>query len=232
MGRHHIRRLLFIAVYDGNILGTSFRYIRAKTGYLGGIDVHDDLQHLLGHVCQPSYGRHCQIVCRSLQRKWYEYLFCSNFGLKMTDSVSVGIIRTMVAEMVPEKELQPRAFSVMPLVWSLGSILGPSFGGFFAKPAENMPGLFGNNKFLKKFPFVLPNLIASGFFLIGLAVGILFLKVSNSCYSVQLPNASIIPSGGWELTIGAGNSGNKAAQDRLWSRGWRCPRFLFQKALS
>ena len=30
---------------------------------------------------------------------------------------NVGIIRTTVAEMVPFKELQPRAFSLMPLVW-------------------------------------------------------------------------------------------------------------------
>jgi len=29
---------------------------------------------------------------------------------------NVGIIRTAVAEMVPQKSLQPRAFSVMPLV--------------------------------------------------------------------------------------------------------------------
>lgn len=32
-------------------------------------------------------------------------------------SGNVGIIRTAVAEMVPQKELQPRAFSVMPLIW-------------------------------------------------------------------------------------------------------------------
>lgn len=32
-------------------------------------------------------------------------------------SGNVGITRTMVAEMVPQRELQPRAFSVMPLVW-------------------------------------------------------------------------------------------------------------------
>ncbi|KAH8646488.1 major facilitator superfamily domain-containing protein [Tricladium varicosporioides] len=89
---------------------------------------------------------------------------------------NVGIIRTMVAEMVPEKELQPRAFSIMPLVWSLGSIFGPSFGGFFAKPAENLPGLFGNNKFLIKFPFALPNIVASVFFLTGITTGFLFLK--------------------------------------------------------
>ncbi|TVY35990.1 putative membrane protein, partial [Lachnellula occidentalis] len=89
---------------------------------------------------------------------------------------NVGIIRTMVAEMVPEKELQPRAFSIMPLVWSLGSIFGPSFGGFFAKPAENFPGLFGNSKFLIKFPFLLPNIVASALFMVGISTGILFLK--------------------------------------------------------
>ena len=37
---------------------------------------------------------------------------------------NVGIIRTTVAEMVPYKELQPRAFSLMPLVWNIGSIFG------------------------------------------------------------------------------------------------------------
>ncbi|KAL3425326.1 MFS transporter [Phlyctema vagabunda] len=89
---------------------------------------------------------------------------------------NVGIIRTMVAEMVTEKELQPRAFSIMPLVWSLGSIFGPSFGGFFAKPVENLPGLFGNSKFLARFPFALPNLVASVFFMVGITTGILFLK--------------------------------------------------------
>ncbi|KAG9229624.1 major facilitator superfamily domain-containing protein [Amylocarpus encephaloides] len=89
---------------------------------------------------------------------------------------NVGIIRTMVAEMVPEKELQPRAFSIMPLVWSLGSIFGPSFGGFLANPARTMPNLFENNKFLIKFPFVLPNLVTGAVFFMGIITGFLFLK--------------------------------------------------------
>lgn len=38
--------------------------------------------------------------------------------------IFTGIIRTVVAEMVPQKVLQPRAFSIMPLVWTIGSILG------------------------------------------------------------------------------------------------------------
>lgn len=75
----------------------------------------------------------------------------------------------------------------MPLVWSLGSIFGPSFGGFFAKPVENLPGLFGNNEFLAKFPFALPNIVASALFLIGITTGFLYLKARNSpttpCFS-------------------------------------------------
>ncbi|KAI1454553.1 MFS general substrate transporter [Annulohypoxylon moriforme] len=89
---------------------------------------------------------------------------------------NVGIIRTMVAEMVTEKELQPKAFSVMPLVWSVGSVFGPAFGGLFAKPAEQWPGVFGNSTFFKKYPFAFPNLIGSIFFLISLSTAMLFLK--------------------------------------------------------
>ena len=89
---------------------------------------------------------------------------------------NVGIMRTMVAEMVPEKSLQPRAFSVMPLVWAVGSTIGPAFGGMFAKPTEKFPSLFEGNRFFTKFPFALPNLMAGVFFTMGLAFAIFFLK--------------------------------------------------------
>lgn len=89
---------------------------------------------------------------------------------------NVGIIRTMVAEIVPERELQPRAFSIMPMVWTLGSIFGPAFGGALARPAEQHPGLFGDSVFLRRFPFALPNLLSAIFFIVGITTGILFLQ--------------------------------------------------------
>ncbi|KAK3330179.1 major facilitator superfamily domain-containing protein [Apodospora peruviana] len=89
---------------------------------------------------------------------------------------NVGILRTMVAELVPEKELQPRAFSLMPLVWSVGSVFGPAFGGFFAKPTERYPGLFGHIEYFKRFPFALPNLMACCIFFVSLMTGLLFLR--------------------------------------------------------
>lgn len=95
---------------------------------------------------------------------------------------NVGIIRTTVAEMVPWKELQPRAFSVMPLVWNLGSICGPALGGALANPNHIQPGqaLPDNPSFLDGFPYALPNLVAASIFLIGITIGLLFLDVSMS----------------------------------------------------
>ncbi|MCJ1382961.1 hypothetical protein MMC17_006074 [Xylographa soralifera] len=89
---------------------------------------------------------------------------------------TVGIIRTTVAEMVPQKILQPRAFSVMPLVWTIGSIFGPILGGALAKPASRYPEIFGTKGFFIDFPFALPNMVASALFVIGLSTGLLFLK--------------------------------------------------------
>ncbi|KAL4922754.1 major facilitator superfamily domain-containing protein [Aspergillus aurantiobrunneus] len=88
---------------------------------------------------------------------------------------NVGIIRTMVAEMIQDKELQPQAFSIMPMVWTIGSIFGPSFGGSLARPADKYPEVFGNSRFLKVYPFILPNIVCAVFFIIGISTGYLFL---------------------------------------------------------
>ena len=88
---------------------------------------------------------------------------------------NIGIIRTAVAELVPQKELQPRAFSIMPLVWNVGSVFGPSVGGSLVHPVERYPEVFGKFKLLRRYPFALPNLLISLLFLCGIAAGILFL---------------------------------------------------------
>lgn len=90
---------------------------------------------------------------------------------------NVGMLRTSVAEMVPWKELQPRAFSIMPLVWNVGSILGPSIGGALANPYNVKPGdQKPNAGLLEMFPYALPNIVGAVFFAIGIITGILFLE--------------------------------------------------------
>lgn len=99
-------------------------------------------------------------------------------ALQGAGSGNVGILRTCVAELCPWKELQPRAFSVMPMVYSVGSVIGPMIGGNFANPLGRKAGEKASlrDEFLWKFPYVLPNLISGSLFLIGIVVGVLFLE--------------------------------------------------------
>lgn len=54
-------------------------------------------------------------------------------------------------------------------------------GGGLADPVTNHPNWFGREPpvFFKKFPFALPNIVASVFFVVGLTTGILFLDVGS-----------------------------------------------------
>jgi MFS family permease len=87
------------------------------------------------------YGRKPMIVCGLLGTVSATLVF--GFSTSFTQALlartgagllngNVGVIRTMVAEMVVERAHQAKAFSVMPVVWSLGSILGPILGGAYS----------------------------------------------------------------------------------------------------
>ncbi|OQU95513.1 hypothetical protein CLAIMM_01702 [Cladophialophora immunda] len=90
---------------------------------------------------------------------------------------NVGVLQTTVAELVTKKEHQPRAYSIMPVVWSIGSIIGPSIGGALAMPCESLG--FRRGGLFDKFPFLLPNLVCVAVLLCGIAVGILFLEETH-----------------------------------------------------
>jgi MFS family permease len=89
---------------------------------------------------------------------------------------NVGIVRTMVAELCPWKELQPRAFSIMPVVYTIGTVVGPAIGGTLANPLRRPPGDHTDGQFLWRFPYALPNMVIAGVFLSGIAIGILFMQ--------------------------------------------------------
>ncbi|KAJ4299955.1 Dipeptidyl-peptidase 5 [Kalmusia sp. IMI 367209] len=92
---------------------------------------------------------------------------------------NVGILRTTVAELCPWKELQPRAFSIMPLVYTVAAIFGPTLGGSLSNPLRVDPRKPRGSKFLERFPYSPPNLVAASFFTIGIITGWLFLKESS-----------------------------------------------------
>ncbi|KAJ5649031.1 uncharacterized protein N7484_002754 [Penicillium longicatenatum] len=92
---------------------------------------------------------------------------------------NIGVLQTTVAEIVTVKEHQPRAYSIMPFMWCLGSIIGPAMGGALAQPCDNYPGLFQRNTLFDRFPFLLPNLVCIVVLICGIIIGFLFLEETH-----------------------------------------------------
>ncbi|KAJ4418716.1 hypothetical protein N0V82_005388 [Gnomoniopsis sp. IMI 355080] len=81
---------------------------------------------------------------------------------------NVGVLRTMISELVREKKYQQRAFVLLPMTFNIGVIIGPILGGLLADPASSYPNVFGNVGLFRRLPYALPNFV-SAFFLLSAA---------------------------------------------------------------
>lgn len=140
---------------------------------------------LIWGAASDHYGRKPVILLGLFNTMWTMLLwgFSTNLPMALTARAlqglgngNVGILRTTVAELCPWKELQPRAFSVMPLVYTVGAIFGPTLGGALSNPLRIDPRQPRGDAFLERFPYCLPNIVAAVFFSIGIVVGWLFLQ--------------------------------------------------------
>lgn len=67
-----------------------------------------------------------------------------------------------------EKKYQTKAFLLMPIMFNVGALLGPLFGGWLQDPVHTFPDVFGPGSrlggvdgvgWMLKFPYALPNLL-------------------------------------------------------------------------
>jgi MFS family permease len=147
---------------------------------------------LIWGAASDHYGRKPIILLGLFNTMWTMLLwgFSTNLPMAMTARAlqglgngNVGILRTTVAELCPWKELQPRAFSVMPLVYTIGAIFGPTLGGALSNPLRLDPRSPSGDSLLERFPYCLPNLVAAVFFAVGIVVGWLFLQETLESWS-------------------------------------------------
>lgn len=102
---------------------------------------------------------------------------------------NVGVMRTMISEIIKEKKYQARAFLLLPMTFNIGVILGPILGGVLADPVGSYPGLFGPGSaiggkngvwWMTQWPYALPNLVSAVFLCCSmLAVTLLLEEVST-----------------------------------------------------
>ncbi|KAE9978816.1 hypothetical protein BLS_000283 [Venturia inaequalis] len=88
---------------------------------------------------------------------------------------NVGVIQTMVGELVTNPKHEPKAYAIMPFVWSVGTIVGPAIGGYFAEPVDNFPSMFSRNGLFASFPYLLPNLLCASLLLASIVAAYFFL---------------------------------------------------------
>ncbi|KAI8393986.1 major facilitator superfamily domain-containing protein [Radiomyces spectabilis] len=95
---------------------------------------------------------------------------------------NIGVLKSMVSELTMQHapHQRARAFSLLPLMFGLGSIIGPMLGGFLSKPVEHYPAIFGRGGFLTDFlteyPYFLPCFISAVICAFGLVFGMFYLE--------------------------------------------------------
>ncbi|KAI1409928.1 MFS general substrate transporter [Hypoxylon sp. FL1857] len=98
---------------------------------------------------------------------------------------TVGIIRTMIAEITVERKYQSRAFLILPISFSVANTLGPLMGGLLADPATTLPGLFGEGaiwgfSWIREYPYALPSVLNAVTLTVTTLIVFFFLEETSS----------------------------------------------------
>ncbi|KAG1184051.1 hypothetical protein G6F36_007988 [Rhizopus arrhizus] len=102
---------------------------------------------------------------------------------------NIGVLKSMVSELTTDHlpHQRARAFSLLPLMYGLGSIIGPMLGGFLSHPVKNYPSVFGHlgylTEFLIEYPYFLPCFISAFICILGLVFGFFFLEETHPAYA-------------------------------------------------
>lgn len=89
---------------------------------------------------------------------------------------NIGVMRTMISEIVKEKRYLSRAFLLLPMTFNIGVIIGPLLGGMLADPVGSYPDIFGPGgsiggkdgvRWLMRWPYALPNVVNAGFLVLS-----------------------------------------------------------------
>ncbi|KAK2046020.1 major facilitator superfamily transporter [Colletotrichum somersetense] len=144
---------------------------------------------------------------------------------------NVGVLRTMISEIVREKKFQARAFILLPMTFNIGVIIGPILGGILSDPAGSYPSLFGNVEFFKTYPYATPNLLSAVFLSCAALFVWLCLEETHEALREQGPDLGSRVGARVSSLVrrflarargrgrGPGNTGDEAAQTPLLHSG-------------
>ncbi|KAH9030854.1 MFS general substrate transporter [Lactarius deliciosus] len=86
----------------------------------------------------------------------------------------VGVVNSMTAELTDETNVA-QGFSMLPVAWSLGHVIGPLVGGILSRPQDRWPHFF-SHPFWADYPYFLPCLVAATFTCLSFIITGLYLE--------------------------------------------------------
>jgi len=86
----------------------------------------------------------------------------------------IGATKSMIAELTDETNVA-RGFSMPPVAWSIGYMIGPLIGGILSRPQDRWSHTF-SHPFWADYPYFLPCLVAATFTCISFVITALYLK--------------------------------------------------------
>lgn len=90
-------------------------------------------------------------------------------------NANVSVLKSVLGELTDSTN-NARAFSLLPIMYGCGAIIGPWLGGSFSHPVEAFPSIFGGSSFLAKYPYYLPCGLSSLYILFAMVIGFLYLE--------------------------------------------------------
>ncbi|KAG2361529.1 major facilitator superfamily domain-containing protein [Suillus spraguei] len=91
---------------------------------------------------------------------------------------NIGIMKTVMGELTDSTNMA-QGFALLPMVWAIGSSVGPLIGGMLARPHDHWPRSF-TNPFWRKYPYFLPCAVSASMLLLAFFMLLSFLEETLS----------------------------------------------------
>lgn len=92
---------------------------------------------------------------------------------------NIGVIQTMVGELVKNPSHEVKANAVMPFIFNIGTIAGPAIGGILANPVKGFPSVFPKGGFFDEYPWALPNIVCATIMLFSIILSYFYLMETH-----------------------------------------------------
>ncbi|KAI1423424.1 major facilitator superfamily domain-containing protein [Xylaria sp. FL1777] len=122
---------------------------------------------------------------------------------------TVGVVRTMMSEVIRHKRHQSRAFLLLPASFSVAALIGPVCAGWLSDPVATYPISFGHIQWLRRYTHSLPSLLSALLLILTSAAVLLILRETLDNYDPCLKLDILTQTWNWPFCSvqGASNRG-------------------------